>query len=135
MLAVYSIYKIHQHLLPDATELIQTYIADENDQSAKRNALLMLMNCSLPLAVSYYHKVINQISNMDEGLQLIFIELIRKNCQSPSADKVQTYNTSIDSFIGKIYPNSNFSFISQYSISTLRSCQYSCISLQPLFST
>ncbi len=48
----------------------------------------MLMNCSLPLAVSYYHTVINQISNMDQGLQLIFIEMIRKDCRSPSADKV-----------------------------------------------
>ena len=88
VLAVYSIFKIHQYLIPDATELIQTYIAGENDQSAKRNALLMLMNTSLPLAVSYYHSVINQIPNMDQGLQLIFIEMIRKDCRSPNADKV-----------------------------------------------
>lgn len=88
VLAIFSIFKNHPNLIPDATELVQSYIATENDQGAKRNALIMLMNTSLPLAVSYYHSVVGQIPSMDLALQLIFIEIIRKDCRSPNADKV-----------------------------------------------
>jgi coatomer subunit beta len=88
VLAIFTIYKSNPSLIPDATDLIQNYIKNENDPSAKRNALLMLMHTSLPLAVAFYHTVVQNIPAMDLGQQLVFIEMIRKDCRNPSADKV-----------------------------------------------
>ncbi|KAJ3303386.1 coatomer subunit beta [Kappamyces sp. JEL0829] len=95
VLAIFSIFKIHQYLIPDATELIQTYMNTENDQGAKRNAMLMLMNTSLPLAVAYYNSVVLQIPTLDQSLQLVFIEMIRKDGRSPTADKAKYIQTVI----------------------------------------
>lgn len=95
VLAIFTIFKIHKYLIPDAVELLSTYLAQESDQSAKRNVLMMLINTSLPTAVEYYHQVFNQIPNFDQGIQLIFIEMIRKDCKNPSADKAKYIQTII----------------------------------------
>ncbi|KAJ3276624.1 coatomer subunit beta [Terramyces sp. JEL0728] len=95
VLAIYSIFKIHQYLIPDANELVEAYLGAEADQSARRNALILLMNTALPVAVQYYHTVSGQITNFDQQLQLVFIEIIRKDCRSPSADKAQYIQTVI----------------------------------------
>ena len=88
VLAVLQIHKNHPYLIPDAVELIQTFISQETDQSAKRNALIMLINSSLPAAVVYYHQVFEQIPQMEQGMQLMFVEMIRKDCRNASANKV-----------------------------------------------
>ncbi|KAJ3254283.1 coatomer subunit beta [Boothiomyces macroporosus] len=95
VLAIFSIFKIHQYLIPDANELIEAYLGAEADQSARRNALIMLINTALPVAVQYFHNVATQIVNFDQQLQLAFIELIRKDCRSPSADKARYIQTVI----------------------------------------
>ncbi|KAJ2995813.1 coatomer subunit beta [Globomyces sp. JEL0801] len=89
VLAIFSIYKNFDYLIPDAIELIETYLNTEADQGARRNALIMLMNTHLQSAVAYYHTVVAQIPNMDPQLQLSFIEIIRKDCKSPNADKAK----------------------------------------------
>ncbi|KAJ3183421.1 coatomer subunit beta [Geranomyces variabilis] len=89
VLAIFSIYKHFEHLIPDGPELIQTFITSESDQNCKRNAFLMLMNTNQALAVHYLNSVFHQIPVFDELLQLSVIELIRKDCQSASADKAK----------------------------------------------
>ncbi|KAG8905311.1 coatomer subunit beta, partial [Tulasnella sp. 417] len=77
---IYSIYKEFESLIPDAPELIQTFLAAESDMTCKRNAFVFLANCSMPRAVEYLLSVYEQIPSLDELMQLAFIELIRKDC-------------------------------------------------------
>ncbi|KAJ3092871.1 coatomer subunit beta [Quaeritorhiza haematococci] len=89
VLAIYSIYKNMDFLIPDAPEMIRNYIASEQDQNCKRNAFMMLMNTKPQLAVEYLNSVWNQIPNFDELMQLAVIELIRKDCRNSGADKAK----------------------------------------------
>ncbi|KND03510.1 coatomer subunit beta [Spizellomyces punctatus DAOM BR117] len=89
VLAIFSIFKYFEYLIPDAPELIQTYLTNETDQNCKRNAFMMLMNTKQALAVQYLNTVFNQIPAFDELLQLSVIELIRKDCRNPTADKAK----------------------------------------------
>ncbi|KAJ3177707.1 coatomer subunit beta, partial [Irineochytrium annulatum] len=89
VLAVYAIFKNFEYLIPDGPDLIYNYIQTEADQNCKRNALVMLMNTKQQLAVQYINSVFPQIPAFDEVLQLAVIELIRKDCRSPQADKAK----------------------------------------------
>ena len=95
VLAIYSVFKKHENLIPDAIELVQNYLQSESDQGARRNALLMLMNTNLPSAVAHYHSVVNHIVTFDDQLQLCFIDVIRLDCKNPSADKAKYIQTII----------------------------------------
>ncbi|KAF8488690.1 putative coatomer complex beta chain [Gautieria morchelliformis] len=83
--AVYTIYRSFEHLIPDAPELIQTFLAAESDATCKRNAFVFLANMSAPKAVEYVLQVYDQIPGFDELLQMAIIELIRKDCAHESA--------------------------------------------------
>ncbi|KAI0050610.1 coatomer beta subunit [Auriscalpium vulgare] len=85
--AVYTIYREFEHLIPDAPELIQTFLAAENDATCKRNAFVFLANCAMPKAVEYVLQVYDQISSLDELLQLAIIDVIRLDCKTDSAHK------------------------------------------------
>ncbi|KAH6561174.1 hypothetical protein BASA50_003834 [Batrachochytrium salamandrivorans] len=87
ILAISSIYKNFEHLIPDAPECIETYISAEADHSCRRNAFIMLINSKLSVAVQFFNSISSQISNFDETLQLAVIELIRKDSRNPTADK------------------------------------------------
>ncbi|KAI8612633.1 adaptin N terminal region-domain-containing protein [Chytriomyces sp. MP71] len=87
ILAIYSMYKNFEHLIPDAPELIHNYIQAETDPNCKRNAFVMLMNTSQALAVEYLTTQFHAVGSWDEILQQTVIELIRKDCRSPNADK------------------------------------------------
>ncbi|KAI8831069.1 adaptin N terminal region-domain-containing protein [Chytriomyces cf. hyalinus JEL632] len=89
ILAIYSIFKNFEHLIPDAPELIHNYIQAEADPNCKRNAFVMLMNTSQPLAVEYLSTQFSEVNRFDEILQQAVIELIRKDCRSPNADKAK----------------------------------------------
>ncbi|KAL7425059.1 coatomer subunit beta [Cryptotrichosporon argae] len=79
--AVYSIYSDHEHLIPDAPELLDTFLAAESDSTCKRNAFVSLCNISQPTAVRYLLSVADQIGGMDELMQMAVIELIRKEAK------------------------------------------------------
>ncbi|KAH9929686.1 coatomer protein [Fomitopsis serialis] len=51
--AVYAVYRVHENLIPDAPELLQTFLAAESDATCKRNAFVFLANCAMPKAVEY----------------------------------------------------------------------------------
>lgn len=85
--AVYSIYRAYEHLIPDAPELIHTFLAAENDSSCKRNAFVFLANCAMPRAVQYVLSVHEQVPSFDEQLQLAILEVIRLDCKQESANR------------------------------------------------
>ncbi|KAJ1565826.1 coatomer subunit beta [Nowakowskiella sp. JEL0078] len=90
VLALSAIYKNFEHLIPDAPELISQFINGESDQNAKRNAFIMLINSKPSLAVHFLQSFWSQVTgSFDELMQLASIELIRKDCRNPSADKAK----------------------------------------------
>ncbi|CDO73176.1 hypothetical protein BN946_scf185007.g231 [Trametes cinnabarina] len=87
--AVYSIYREFEHLIPDAPELIQTFLAAESDATCKRNAFVFLAHCAMPKAVEYIMQVFDQIPSMDEHLQMSIIEVIRLDCKHETSHKAR----------------------------------------------
>ncbi|KAG2101629.1 armadillo-type protein [Suillus discolor] len=74
--AVYTIYREYQHLIPDAPELMQTFIAAETDATCKRNAFVFLAHCAMPKATEWLISVYDQLTSLDELLQMSIIEVI-----------------------------------------------------------
>ncbi|PCH34145.1 coatomer protein [Wolfiporia cocos MD-104 SS10] len=87
--AVYTIYRQFENLIPDAPELIQTFLAAESDATCKRNAFVFLANCAMPRAVEYVLQVFDQIPSMDELLQMAIIEVIRQDCKSETKHRAR----------------------------------------------
>ncbi|PVG02481.1 putative coatomer complex beta chain [Serendipita vermifera] len=85
--AVHNIYQSFEHLIPDAPELIQTFLAAESDTTCKRNAFVFLLNHATPKAVEYTLSVYDQIGSFDELMQLAIIELVRKDCKTDTANR------------------------------------------------
>jgi len=87
VLAVFHIYEAHAELIPDAPELIETFLYNESNPAAKRNAFLMLFHCDMDRAVNFLHSVLSTVSTLGESFQLVVLELIRKVCRSNPAAK------------------------------------------------
>ena len=87
--AIYSIYREFENLIPDAPELIQTFLAAESDATCKRNAFVFLANCAMPKAVEFILQVFDQIPSMDELLQMSIIEVIRLDCKTDTSHRVR----------------------------------------------
>ncbi|GAA6008702.1 hypothetical protein JCM10207_001691 [Rhodosporidiobolus poonsookiae] len=81
VMAVFTIFQNHDFLIPDAPELIQTFMAAESDTTSLRNAFTMLQAVAPSRAVEYFLSVYDQIPQLDEMMQLSVIELIRKESQ------------------------------------------------------
>lgn len=89
--AVFAIASIYQHsesLIPDAPELIATFLDAENDHTCKRNAFAALVSISHDRALAYLSNVFDGIPNADELLQLVELEFIRKDAIQNSQNKV-----------------------------------------------
>ncbi|OMJ15708.1 Coatomer subunit beta [Smittium culicis] len=78
VLAIHSIYKNQSHLVPDAPELILNFLAAESDSMCKRNAIIMLIDTDLGMAVDWLLGSLNLVESMESNIQLSIIELIRK---------------------------------------------------------
>jgi coatomer subunit beta len=77
--AIMQIYKQHEHLIPDAPEVIQTFLAAESDSTCKRNAFTMLIQTAPERAYEYFvQHVYDSVAGQDELMQLAVIELVRK---------------------------------------------------------
>ena len=89
ILAVMSIYKLPQgeQLLIDAPEMIEKVLSTEQDQSAKRNAFLMLFTCAQDRAINYLLTHVDRVSEWGELLQMVVLELIRKVCRTNQNEK------------------------------------------------
>ncbi|KAK3029192.1 hypothetical protein RJ639_038744 [Escallonia herrerae] len=89
ILAVMSIYKLPQgeQLLADAPEMIEKALSTEQDQSAKRNAFLMLFTCSQERAINYLLTHVDRVPDWGDLLQMVVLELIRKVCRTNKGEK------------------------------------------------
>lgn len=85
--AIYSIYALSEHLLPDASDLVLGFLENESNTTCKRNAFVVLANIYPEGAVQYLQKCYDTIISMDELMQLAFIEFIRKDAVSNTANK------------------------------------------------
>jgi len=55
--AVFALYSIHhefENLIPDAAELMYTFLIAESDSTCKRDAFVFLAHCSVTKAVGYF---------------------------------------------------------------------------------
>lgn len=71
---------------------MQTFLAAESDATCKRNAFVFLAHCSMPKAVEWIIGVYDQITGLDELLQMSIIEVIRLDCKNDSAHRVGILN-------------------------------------------
>lgn len=79
ILAVLSIYKVSDHLIPDACEVIDSFLVAETDPICKRNAFLGLAELDREAALNYLQDNVTSIENLDALLQNAFISFIRKD--------------------------------------------------------
>lgn len=91
--AVWTIYKQFDYLIPDAGELLQTFLAAESDSTCKRNAFVTLSDISPELALEYLYVLFDNVQSFDELMQLSIIELIRKDCTQDNPQKNQYIRT------------------------------------------
>ncbi|KAL6053952.1 Coatomer subunit beta [Balamuthia mandrillaris] len=82
VLAIYSIFKHFDYLIPDAPDLIFNLLANEGDASCQRNAFIMLFNCAQDRAVEYLSSVLDKVEGFGDILQFTVVELIRKVCRT-----------------------------------------------------
>ena len=89
--AVFAVASIYQHspaLIPDAADLISTFLDGESDPTSKRNGFSALSSISHEKALAYLSSVFDGIPNADELLQLVELEFIRKDAIQNSQNKV-----------------------------------------------
>ncbi|AGO10343.1 AaceriABL112Wp [[Ashbya] aceris (nom. inval.)] len=79
ILAVYSIFKVSDHLIPDAREIINSFLAAETDPVCKRNAFVALSELDREAALQYLQENITTMDVLDSLLQVAFIEFIRRD--------------------------------------------------------
>ncbi|RPA94465.1 Coatomer, beta subunit [Choiromyces venosus 120613-1] len=89
VLAIQSVYLHSEHLIPDAPELIQTFLQTESDNTCRRNAFASLSAISHAKALEYLNSVFDEIANTDELTQLVLIEFIRKDAILNSGNKAK----------------------------------------------
>jgi coatomer subunit beta len=106
--AVYTIYREYENLIPDAPELIQTFLAAESDATCKRNAFVFLANCAMPKAVEYVIQVHDQIGSLDELLQMAIIDVIRLDCKADSTHRVSAQLVSVGKSNENVYMQSRW---------------------------
>lgn len=85
-LAVYSVFSKLPILMPDAPELMQAFIASEEDASCKRNAFIMLFHCAQELAIDYLNSILDKVDTMADTIQFVVIDAIRRHARQGISD-------------------------------------------------
>ena len=78
VMAIFTIYKNFDFLIPDGPELILSFLEREQDMSCKRNAFMMLIHADQERALTYLTSCIDQVHSFGDILQLVIVELIYK---------------------------------------------------------
>jgi coatomer subunit beta len=89
VLAIFTIYKNFEWLVPDAPELIANFLDTQQDMSCKRNAFLMLLHADQERALNYLASCLDQVHNFGDILQLVIVELIYKVCHTNPAERTR----------------------------------------------
>jgi len=87
VLAIFTIYKNFDFLIPDAPELIANFLDGEQDMSCKRNAFMMLIHADQDRALSYLSTCMDQVQNFGDILQLVIVELIYRVCHTNPSER------------------------------------------------
>ncbi|KAL9094313.1 MAG: hypothetical protein Q9165_003454 [Trypethelium subeluteriae] len=87
--AVASIYTHFESVIPDAPDLLYTFLETESDHTCKRNAFAALQQISHDKALEYLGSVFDGIPNADELLQLAEMEFIRKDAITNAQNKAR----------------------------------------------
>ncbi|ROT36733.1 Coatomer, beta subunit [Sodiomyces alkalinus F11] len=90
--AVFAVSSIYQHspsLIPDASDLISTFLDAESDATCKRNAFAALAAIDHDRALLHLSSVFEGIPNAEELLQLVELEFIRKDAVKNSQNKAR----------------------------------------------
>lgn len=96
ILAVLSIYEVSDHLIPDAKELINTFLIAETDPICKRNAFIGLAKLDREAALSYLEDNITSVETLDPLLQAAFVQFIRKDAAAEPSLKPQYIDLLVD---------------------------------------
>jgi coatomer subunit beta len=75
--------------MPDAPDLLTTFLEDENDPTCKRNAFAALVSVSHEKALEYLSTVFDSIPNHEELLLLAELEFIRKDAVVNPSNKAR----------------------------------------------
>lgn len=86
--AVSSIYHHSESLIPDAPDLLQTFLEGESDHTCKRNAFAALSGMNHEKALEYLSGTFDAIPNADELLQLVQLGFIRIDAVQNAQNKV-----------------------------------------------
>ncbi|XP_012280033.1 coatomer subunit beta [Orussus abietinus] len=89
ILAIFTIYRNFEFLIPDAPELIAKYLEGEQDMSCRRNAFLMLLHADQSRALAYLAACLDQVPSFGDILQLVIVELIYKVCLANSSERAR----------------------------------------------
>ncbi|XP_055340197.1 coatomer subunit beta-like [Paramacrobiotus metropolitanus] len=89
VLAIYTIYKNFDFLIPDAPELIGGFLDQEQDMSCKRNAFMMLIHVDQERALNYLSSCLDQVGGFGDILQLVIVELIYKVCLTNATERAR----------------------------------------------
>ncbi|MCL4131492.1 UNVERIFIED_CONTAM: hypothetical protein GTU68_035278 [Idotea baltica] len=89
VLAIFTIYKNFDFLIPDAPELISNFLESEQDMSCKRNAFMMLIHADQDRALNYLSTCIDQVNSFGDILQLVIVELIYKVCHANPSERAR----------------------------------------------
>ena len=80
-LAIWSVYKSFPDIIPEAAELIETFLDSEIDMNARRNGFLVLFNIDHARATAFLLENFEQVDKFGDGFQLIVLDLARKMCR------------------------------------------------------
>ncbi|KAM3958230.1 LOW QUALITY PROTEIN: coatomer subunit beta [Aphomia sociella] len=93
VLAIFTIYRNFEFLIPDAPELVANFLDGEQDMSCKRNAFLMLLHADQERALSYLASRLDNVSSFGDILQLVIVELIYKVCHANPSERSRFIRT------------------------------------------
>ncbi|XP_018307712.1 coatomer subunit beta [Mycetomoellerius zeteki] len=89
VLAIFTIYRNFEFLIPDAPDLIAKYLEGEQDMSCRRNAFLMLLHADQSKALAYLAACLDQVPSFGDILQLVIVELIYKVCLANPSERAR----------------------------------------------
>ncbi|KAG7187989.1 hypothetical protein KM043_013945 [Ampulex compressa] len=89
VLAIFTIYRNFEFLIPDAPELIAKYLEGEQDMSCRRNAFLMLLHADQSRALAYLAACLDRVPSFGDILQLVIVELIYKVCLANPSERAR----------------------------------------------
>ncbi|XP_045533840.1 coatomer subunit beta [Papilio machaon] len=93
VLAIFTIYRNFEFLIPDAPELVANFLENEQDMSCKRNAFLMLLHADQERALAYLAARLDNVHSFGDILQLVIVELIYKVCHVNPSERSRFIRT------------------------------------------